>query len=128
MTGDVSGVGRLRSIVLECSDPEPLATFWAAVLDRPVVQRDDDWWSLERRGDEARVCLQVVSDHVAPPWPGDHGEQQVHLDVEVADLAEARAAVLELGALQLGDVVSEDDDGDWQVFADPAGHPFCLVT
>ena len=124
----MSGVGRLRSIVLECSVPEPLATFWAAVLDRPVAQRDDDWWSLERRGDEARMCFQVVAGHVAPPWPGQHGEQQIHLDVEVDDLDTSRSAVLALGARQLGDVVSEEDDSDWQVFADPAGHPFCLVT
>lgn len=124
----MTAVGTLRSIVLECADPSPLAAFWSAVLDRPVVQRDADWWSLERRPGEGRLCFQVVTGFEPPAWPGLHGEQQVHLDVEVDDLDVARAAVLDLGARQLGDVVDEPDDGVWQVFADPAGHPFCLVT
>jgi predicted enzyme related to lactoylglutathione lyase len=125
----VTAVGTVRSIVLECVEPEPLARFWSEVLDRTIVQRDDDWWSLERRDGEARMCFQVSDGYVAPPWPGEHGEQQVHLDLEVDDLAAARSTVLGLGARQLSDVIDEDDDmGEWQVFADPAGHPFCLVT
>ncbi|MBB4693934.1 hypothetical protein BKA14_004082 [Actinoplanes abujensis] len=44
--------------------------------------------------------------------------QQMHLDVMVDDLAVATDAVLALGALPLR--------GD-HVFADPAGHPFCLI-
>ncbi|MCL8252853.1 VOC family protein [Aeromicrobium fastidiosum] len=124
----MTAVGSLRSIVLECAEPAPLAEFWAAVLDRPVVQRDDDWWALERRPGEARMCFQVVDAFEPPAWPGEHGEQQAHLDVEVDDLDVARTAVLGLGARRLGDVVEEPDDRPWQVFADPAGHPFCLVT
>jgi hypothetical protein len=42
----------------------------------------------------------------------------MHLDVMVDDVAEATPRVLDLGATQLS------DDG---VFADPAGHPFCLI-
>ena len=44
--------------------------------------------------------------------------QQIHLDVMVDDPAAAGAAVLALGARKL------DGDG---VYADPAGHPFCLI-
>jgi predicted enzyme related to lactoylglutathione lyase len=122
-------VARIRSIVLECVDPEPLARFWSEVLDRTIEQRDDDWWALERRDGEARMCFQVVEHHEVPPWPGEHGEQQVHLDLEVDELEAARATVLGLGARQLSDVIDEDDGmGEWQVFADPVGHPFCLVT
>lgn len=124
----MTAIARLRSIVLECADPEPLARFWSEVIDRAITDRDDDWWSLERHGAEARMCFQVVADHVPPPWPGEHGEQQVHLDLEVDDLERARATVLGLGARQLSDVIEEGDSGTWQVFADPAGHPFCLVT
>jgi hypothetical protein len=40
----------------------------------------------------------------------------------VDDLDEAEAAVLTLGARRL----SEAGDGS-RVFADPAGHPFCLI-
>ncbi|MCW8219266.1 VOC family protein, partial [Streptomyces griseolus] len=50
--------------------------------------------------------------------------QQFHLDLGVADLERAQEDVLRQGATVL-------DEGDgkrsWRVFADPAGHPFCLV-
>ncbi len=50
--------------------------------------------------------------------------QQLHLDVEVDDADEAELAVLALGATRLPD---PSDAEDFRVFADPAGHPFCLV-
>lgn len=123
----MSAVGVIRSIVLECSEPEPLAVFWSAVLDRAIVQRDDDWWALERRADGPRLAFQVVENFEAPAWPGEHGEQQVHLDIEVEDLGPAVEAALALGATQLSDIADPGDE-QWQVFADPAGHPFCFVT
>jgi catechol 2,3-dioxygenase-like lactoylglutathione lyase family enzyme len=123
----MTGVGRLRSVAFECSDAASLAAFWSVVLDRPIAQRDDDWWSLEPSADGTRLAFQVVDAYEPPAWPGEHGEQQVHLDIEVEQIAPAAVAVLELGAVQLSDVITEDGGG-WQVFADPAGHPFCLVT
>jgi hypothetical protein len=123
----VTAVGAIRSIVLECADPEPLATFWSALLDRPIVQRDDDWWELERHEDGVRLAFQVVDAFEPPAWPGIHGEQQIHLDIEVAELEPAAEAALRLGARQLSDVIDPGDE-EWQVFADPAGHPFCFVT
>jgi hypothetical protein len=44
--------------------------------------------------------------------------QQCHLDIMVEDVAAAGPLVLALGASKL--------EGD-NVYADPAGHPFCLV-
>jgi hypothetical protein len=127
----VTAVGSIRTIVLECSTPEPVATFWSALLDRPIDARDEDWWDLERSPGGPRLAFQVTPGHEPPAWPGTTGEQQIHLDIEVDDLDTARARVLELGARQLSDVVeptAPGDEGVWQVFADPAGHPFCLVT
>lgn len=123
----MTAVGAIRTIALECSEPEPLATFWSAVLDQPITQRDDDWWDLERGQGGVRLAFQVTAGYQPPDWPGTSGEQQVHLDIEVNDLEAARARVVDLGARLLSDVIDEDD-GAWQVFADPAGHPFCLVT
>ncbi|MCD9199773.1 VOC family protein [Aeromicrobium wangtongii] len=125
----MTAVASIRTIVLECSAPEPLAQFWSAVLDRPIVNRDDDWWDLEPSPGGPRMAFQVSPGYEPPAWPGTSGEQQSHLDLEVDDLETARARVLELGARQLSEVIDEsEDDGVWQVFADPAGHPFCLVT
>lgn len=47
--------------------------------------------------------------------------QQAHLDIDVPDLDAAEPAVLALGAVRLHDA------GGWRIYADPAGHPFCLV-
>ncbi|MCL3817525.1 VOC family protein [Aeromicrobium wangtongii] len=125
----MTAVASIRTIVLECSAPEPLAQFWSAVLDRPIVNRDDDWWDLEPPPGGPRMAFQVSPGYESPVWPGTSGEQQSHLDLEVDDLETARARVLELGARQLSEVIDEsEDDGVWQVFADPAGHPFCLVA
>lgn len=123
----MTAVGSIRSIVLECADPAPLAAFWSAVLDRDITRRDDDWWSLAPGQDGSRLAFQVVADHESPAWPGQNGEQQIHLDIQVDDLPVAAERVVELGARQLSDLVSPGDE-QWQVFADPAGHPFCLVT
>jgi catechol 2,3-dioxygenase-like lactoylglutathione lyase family enzyme len=131
----MTAIGSLRSIVLECSDPAPVAEFWAAVLGQEIVQRDDDWWSLAPGQDGSRLAFQVVPDHEAPAWPGAHGEQQIHLDIQVDDLPSSAERVVSLGARRLTDVVvprqrevPPPGDEQWQVFADPAGHPFCLVT
>ncbi len=120
-------IGTIRVLALECRDPAPLAAFWSAALDREIVQRDDDWWSLEPGPGGSHLGFQVVPTYEPPPWPGRNGEQQAHLDIEVDDLDEATAAVVALGARPQTDVIDPGEEA-WRVFLDPAGHPFCLVT
>ena len=48
--------------------------------------------------------------------------QQLHLDIRVEDVEEAEGKVLGLGAKPL-----PGEGGDFRVYSDPAGHPFCLV-
>jgi catechol 2,3-dioxygenase-like lactoylglutathione lyase family enzyme len=115
-------IGRLRTVVIDAADMEAVAQFWSAVLDIPVVRRDDDWTTLEGRG--VRLAVQLAPDHVPPQWPDPSRPQQLHLDIEVDDVEEAERAVLALGARRLAD---PPDAEDFRVFADPAGHPFCLV-
>jgi hypothetical protein len=45
-----------------------------------------------------------------------------HLDIRVADVDEAEPEVLALGARRL-----TGGGADFRVYADPVGHPFCLV-
>ena len=52
------------------------------------------------------------------PWPRGGSSQQIHLDVMVDDVPAAGEAVVALGARAL------QPPG---VYADPAGHPFCLI-
>ena len=65
------------------------------------------------------VAFQRAPDHQPPEWPNPDRQQQFHLDVMVDDLAAAQPQVIALGARPL--------TGGDHVYADPAGHPFCLI-
>ena len=66
--------------------------------------------------------FQQVSGYQSPRWPDAAYPQQAHLDFVVDDLDTGQARALELGASRL------NAGGErFRVFADPAGHPFCLI-
>jgi catechol 2,3-dioxygenase-like lactoylglutathione lyase family enzyme len=119
---DAPVIGRLKTVVLDAADMDREARFWSEVLDVPVVSRDDDWTTLEGRG--VRLAVQLAPDHVPPQWPDPAHPQQLHLDVQVEDADDAERRLLALGARRLPDPEGAED---FRVFADPAGHPFCLV-
>ena len=111
-----------RVVVFDAAELAPESAFWAGVLGG-TVDAADDWHMVLVDGTPA-VGVQLAPDHVAPDWP--HGSpQQIHLDLWVDDIETAHAEVTALGAklLQANDPESEDN---FQVYADPAGHPFCL--
>jgi hypothetical protein len=65
-----------------------------------------------------------------PTWPSPDVPQQVHLDLTVptvADLEGQHARALHLGARLLDDR-SGDPVEPLRVYADPAGHPFCIFV
>jgi hypothetical protein len=113
-------IAQLPSIVLDCADPKPVATFYAALLDWDA-DLDGDWADV--RSPDRRQCLsfQQVPDYRAPDWPGQDVPQQMHLDVMVEDLDAAEKAVLRLGATKH----DHQPGTTFRVFLDPAGHPFC---
>ncbi|MDO9439912.1 MAG: VOC family protein [Beijerinckiaceae bacterium] len=119
-------VGRLTQLIMDCDDAKQLATFWQAVLDLPEPEGDSEWPTL-RWEPVGRFSFHRVDGYRPPAWPGERGEQHVHFDLLVADLHNANGAVEKAGARPLTDV---QDPGPkaWQVFADPAGHPFCLMS
>jgi catechol 2,3-dioxygenase-like lactoylglutathione lyase family enzyme len=115
-------IGRLHHIVLDCPDPAALAVFYAELLGWQVTYTSDDWVVVAPSHDHSGIALQLAPDHQPPVW-GDAGRpQQVHVDVMVDDRSAAHEQVLALGARRL---TPEGTPGD--VYADPAGHPFCLI-
>ena len=72
-----------------------------------------------------RVGVQLAPNHVPPDWP-DGNPQQIHLDLWVDDFDEAHALVMSLGATVLKEADETPSPDAFQVYADPAGHPFCL--
>lgn len=110
-------IGRLHHVVLDCPDPQALAAFYSELLGQPVTYRSDDWVVVAASDRASGLAFQLAPDHQRPTWPDPAVPQQVHLDVMVEDVAASGPRVLALGATSLG--------GD--VYADPAGHPFCLI-
>lgn len=111
--------GRAHHVVYDCPDPGALATFYAALLGLPISYRSTDWVVVSRDDRSSGFAFQLAADLQPPDWPDPHRPQQMHLDVMVDDLTVADRAVRELGARRLSD--------SQYVYADPAGHPFCLI-
>ena len=113
-------IGSLSTIVLDCPDPQALARFYSELLGWPITGSDGDWVDV---GDgQPRLAFQLAPDHQPPQWPDPRRPQQFHLDVRVEDVEVAEKAVLALGATRL-----PGGGEDFRVYADPAGHPFCLI-
>jgi Glyoxalase-like domain len=74
-------------------------------------------------GDGKSVMFQQVSGYNPPRWPDPAHQQQAHLDILVDRLDAGEARALELGATRL-----TGGGHRFRVFADPAGHPFCLTV
>jgi catechol 2,3-dioxygenase-like lactoylglutathione lyase family enzyme len=112
-------IGRAHHVIIDCPDPQALAGFYSELLGLPVTHSSDDFVVVARDDTSSGFAFQLAPDHRAPQWPDPAHPQQVHLDVMVDDLDNAEPKVLALGARRLA--------GGDHVYADPAGHPFCLI-
>ncbi|THA57149.1 VOC family protein [Streptomyces sp. A1136] len=120
-------IRKLQAVALDCADPVRLAEFYAELLGGRVVAdpEDPDWF--EVHGFEGTpLAFQRVDDHRPPRWPGGEHPQQLHLDFDVDDLDGEEERVLALGATVLERTDRLRLEANWRVYADPAGHPFCL--
>ncbi|TKJ18505.1 VOC family protein [Blastococcus sp. CCUG 61487] len=114
--------------VLGTPDPRGLARFYQRLLGWPLRDDTDEWATLRPADGSTGLSFQLERDHVPPVWPPHPGTQQMqlHLDFEVDDLEAATAAALEAGADRIGGY--DDPHEQVRIFADPAGHPFCLFV
>jgi catechol 2,3-dioxygenase-like lactoylglutathione lyase family enzyme len=135
-------VPALRTTVLDATNARMLAEFYRKLLGYeyrsgdeppPAGQPDplgEDFLLLRDRTGQPRLAVQQVPELRAPTWPAPDVPQQLHLDLTVADmeaLAVQRDRALALGAKVLDDR-SADPEEELYVFADPAGHPFCIFV
>lgn len=131
----------VRQVVLDTTDARALAEFYRQLFglsyrpgdEPPPAGEDDpngrDWLVLRNEGG-VPLAFQQVEDLPPSTWPEPGIPQQLHLDTTVPDvaaLAEARDRALELGATLRFDR-SDDPHEPLYVFADPAGHPFCVFV
>lgn len=115
---------RIDRLVVDCFSPRALAAFYAELLGMPVRELDTPERVVIARADGRLPALAFQhAQFPAPRWPDPAYPQQVHLDIRMKgdDPEPVRDLALRLGAIRLTDL-----GGSQPVFADPAGHPFCL--
>lgn len=136
----MSDYPHLLHTVIDTRDVRMLAEFYRELLGLhyrpgdeppPAVESDDaDWLVLTAADGTRTLAFQLAEESVATTWPDPHVPMQMHLDLTVPDLdalAEQRARAEHLGATLLRDE-TDDPDEPLYVFADPAGHPFCIFV
>jgi catechol 2,3-dioxygenase-like lactoylglutathione lyase family enzyme len=141
MTSDQAFPGLLQ-VVVDTTDARGLAEFYRQLLgfryrpgDEPPPQGEPDphgvdWLVLRDADGVNRIAFQHVEALPAATWPVGPVPQQLHLDLTVetpAELEVQHERALALGARLLDDR-SHDPEEPLRVYADPAGHPFCIFS
>lgn len=137
MTGP--GFPQLLHTVLDTTDVRGLAEFYRQLLglqyrpgdEPPADDTDDaDWLVLVDESGARKLAFQQVEQLTPTTWPADDVPMQLHLDLTVPDRTELerhRERAGSLGARLLLDR-TDDPDEPLYVFADLAGHPFCIFV
>ncbi|MEV6244105.1 VOC family protein [Lentzea sp. NPDC051838] len=114
-------MAQLTTIVLDCTDPVPLAEFYKAVTGWEATSSGDGYAYLAGE-DKIQLAFVKVEGYEPPAWPSP--AKQAHLDFQVDDVEVAVKELLALGATK-----PEFQPGgeEWTVLADPQGHLLCLV-
>lgn len=115
-------IGRLHHVIVDCPDPAALAAFYSELLGLPITWQEDDFAVVSEDDTSSGIGFQLAPGLQPPRWPDPDRPQQIHFDVMVDDLDAAEPRVLALGARRL-----PSGTGGSRVYADPAGHPFCLI-
>jgi len=108
---------RLYEIVVDCADPEALATWWAGLIGgRCEYDAEHGWAGIEEIPDAPFAYLVFV------PVPEPKTvKNRIHLDVTTGDLE----AIVAAGATVLR---PQDDEIGWTILADPEGNEFCAFV
>ena len=132
----------IRQVVLDTEDARGLAEFYRQVFgftyregDEPPPPgepdpKGEDWLVLRNSDGGVGIAFQHVDKLPRSTWPDQTIPQMLHLDTSVPDVEELHRQhdrVLGLGGKLLYDR-SEDEQEPLFVYADPAGHPFCVFV
>ena len=127
---------QLLHTVIDTTDVRGLAEFYRGLLGlryRPGDEEPaegEDWLVLTDAAGARILAFQKVERLTRTTWPADDVPMQLHLDFTVTGreaLEQSRIRAESLGAELLFDR-TDDPDEPLYVFADPAGHPFCVFV
>lgn len=120
-----AGRGRIDRVVFDCFSPRSLASFYQELMGMPRRVHDSPHRVVITGQDDGRPMLgfQHVPQYKAPRWPDPRYPQQIHLDLDAPNGEADQRRAEELGAIRLPEM-----GGSCPIYADPAGHPFCLCS
>jgi Glyoxalase-like domain len=118
----------VQNITFDCPDAQKLATFYAELVPMPIRHLDTpERVVIGNDKSSTRLAFATVEDYRPPTWPDPAYPQQLHLcgptQVFAYDAERPTRLVERLGATRL-----PHQGGGCPVYADPAGHPFCLCA
>jgi catechol-2,3-dioxygenase len=130
---------QILQTVLDTTDARGLAEFYRQLLglqyrpgDEPVegIRENLDWLVLTDAQGNRKLAFQQVDHLKRTTWPLPDVPMQMHLDLTVPDretLQHQHHRALALGA-ELRLDRTDDLNEPLYVYADPAGHPFCIFV
>lgn len=110
---------KIGSVVIDCDDPVPLASFWAEALGYQLPEGGGPFiWLTDPEGQGIRMAIQKADTPKT-------GKNRVHFDLYAEDLDAELARLQALGASVLR---SHNMQGfRWSILQDPAGNEFCVA-
>jgi len=131
---------QLLHTVLDTTQPRELAEFYRQLLGLSYRPGDEppadgapdvaDWLVLVDSDGARKLAFQQVDHLPRSTWPTHEIPMQLHVDLTVSsgtELHRQRERAEALGAQVLLDR-TDDTEEPLFVFADPAGHPFCIFV
>jgi hypothetical protein len=113
---------RLGNITFDCGDAKKLATFWSAVLGRPIDDGSSEFFASIGGADADRLEPAWYFNQVPEP---KRAKNRVHLDLVNPDPA-GIAELTRLGATVVGR--HQVPGHRWTIMQDPEGNEFCIAA
>lgn len=112
----------IGNIAFDCDDVMKIATFWSAVLDRPIDKGSGELFASIGGTDAARREPALYFNKVREP---KRAKNRVHLDLVNPDPS-AVDELIGLGATATGK--HKIPGQHWTVMQDPEGNEFCIAA
>lgn len=109
-------------LVLDCTDPEGLAAFWAQALDYEIVGGAGAYvMLLPKEPGAPQLLLQRVPEAKSV-------KNRMHLDIHVADIDTEATRLEGFGATRVSSSAFDENGTQWHLMADPEGNELCVCN
>jgi predicted enzyme related to lactoylglutathione lyase len=107
----------IAHVTVDCTHAADLATFYAALLDRPVDDGASEHFATIGRSTDAHPVLMFIKVPDRTP-----GKNSIHVDLHTPDVPAAVSRATALGAKPIADFA--EYGAVWTTMADPEGNLF----